>query len=160
MSSAVKRKRPTGENAGTPKRARSTKAQSSTPLSKSSDNSGWGAFPAPEAQESTERNVKSKSPDAVNFEDFVDTTQPITKRERTRKAAEVKKSVQFAADEEKSAGQSLQETDGTDKALISKTTKKKNADTWKISEPIGGRLVNMDPVFTVDEKYGTHYCSY
>jgi NET1-associated nuclear protein 1 (U3 small nucleolar RNA-associated protein 17) len=36
-----------------------------------------------------------------------------------------------------------------------KRTKKKavpNASTWKISDPIGGRVIEVDPAFTEDEK--------
>ena len=29
----------------------------------------------------------------------------------------------------------------------------RNADVWRVSESIGGRMINADPVFTEDEKY-------
>lgn len=34
-----------------------------------------------------------------------------------------------------------------------KSLAKQKLNTWKISEPIGGRMINVDPVFTADEKY-------
>ena len=33
----------------------------------------------------------------------------------------------------------------------------KKKDLWKLSEPIGGRMINSDPVFTADEKYVACY---
>jgi NET1-associated nuclear protein 1 (U3 small nucleolar RNA-associated protein 17) len=32
-------------------------------------------------------------------------------------------------------------------------TPNKAKDLWKLSEPIGGRMINADPVFSTDEKY-------
>ena len=39
---------------------------------------------------------------------------------------------------------------------VRKVLKKQGSlEIWKISEPIGGRMINVDPVFTPDEKYAS-----
>jgi len=72
----------------------------------------------------------------------------------------VKKIVQLATEGEFGSSQTVARTpqnkNNPSRSLeksASKVTKKKATELWKISEAIGGRLINVDPVFTPDEKY-------
>jgi len=137
MASALKRKRGTVEASDTPKRSKSTKMNSSGQLPIIGDKVGWEvAFAAPAKKREliqtngiNGHNINSpeESEDAVDFESF------LAQEEEGKQA----------------------ERDGAAEKALRKALRKKEAQAWKISEPIAGRMINTDPVFTADEKYAS-----
>jgi NET1-associated nuclear protein 1 (U3 small nucleolar RNA-associated protein 17) len=138
MASALKRKRGPVEVTETPKRAKSVKdSQESLSMSKASQ-SGWEAAfnPPKEMKELMQKNgingdgtnntQRGTSPNVLAFDNLAEHAK---EEERKKKAAML---------EEK-------------KYLRSFSTPK--PDVWTISDPIGGRMINVDPVFTQDEQY-------
>lgn len=167
MASALKRKRAPVDVLETPKRAKSTKTQPTNSLRKPNQNSGWdAAFIPPSTEKFSQRNGvngdgKSSSPEVVDFEEFMkkDPDDKASEERRNSIDTRAKKIAQLATDDEfggsQSAGKTPQRKDSSrslEKAA-SKVTKKKANGVWKLSEPIAGHLVNVDPVFTADEKY-------
>lgn len=167
MASALKRKRAPVEVVETPKRAKSAKSQSTNSLRKPIQNSGWdAAFSPPSTEQFAQKNGlngdgKSNSSEAIDFEDFMkkDSEDKVAEEQGNSIDTRAKKIAQLAADDEfgslQTVGRAPQRKD-TSRVLertASKVTKKKTLGLWKLSEPIGGHLVNVDPVFTVDEKY-------
>ena len=134
MASALKRKRGIVEVLDTPKRSKSTKTNSGGQLPIIDDKVGWEAALA-KKQELIQtngingHNINSpeESEDSVDFESFL-------------------------AEEEK---EKQAERDGAAEKALRKALRKKEAQAWKISEPIAGRMINTNPVFTADEKYAS-----
>jgi NET1-associated nuclear protein 1 (U3 small nucleolar RNA-associated protein 17) len=137
MASALKRKRGDVDVIDTTKRAKPlNNSQDFLPTSKLTGKVGWDvAFnPPPKTKELVQTNgidghdAESQSDldssDAEDFEDFV---------EEGRKGL---------AEEERQKSQVRQE------ARI-----KRFPYTWKLSESIGGRMIDVGPVFTQDERY-------
>jgi NET1-associated nuclear protein 1 (U3 small nucleolar RNA-associated protein 17) len=140
MASALKRKRGSVEVLETPKRAKSVKQQKLAnghtfvePVN------GWDpAFnPPPNIKELVQTNgvngddingMKEDSPEAIDYEDLAEWNIEEKKKRR--------------------------EIQRQERALL-KSFQKPEPIIWKISEPIGGRMINVDPVFTTDEKYAT-----
>ena len=121
----------------TPKRTKSVKNSQESLLTPKLSQSGWDAafIPPPQTKELIQTNgvnghdvesPKEGSPEAVNFDEYVN-----LEREAEQKGKEERRKKR--------------------QLLRSFTTPK--LPRWKISEPIGGRMINVDPVFTVDEKY-------
>ncbi|TVY90152.1 U3 small nucleolar RNA-associated protein, partial [Lachnellula willkommii] len=139
MASALKRKRGPVEVLDTPKRSKSVKSETPISLQKfNSQNVGWeAAFGAPpKVKDLAQTN-------GVNGE--------ISDSEEDS-----------AVSEEALDFDTLQEGDffanGLDKPIDKPSRKRalKGPDpsrTWKLSESIGGRMINADPAFTADEKY-------
>jgi len=125
----------------TPKRSKSVKTQSGHPLRAASDKAGWEAAfnPSQDLLISTNGNngkhshESPESPVAVDYEAYVQDEKykdALKQREKPSKNA--------AHDKNKIA------------ANLGQT---KANDLWKLSEPIGGRMINANPVFSTDEKY-------
>jgi NET1-associated nuclear protein 1 (U3 small nucleolar RNA-associated protein 17) len=175
MASALKRKRASVEVIENLKRTKSTKNQPTNSLRQPDKSSAWdAAFNPPTTDRSTPTNGvngkagngESDSPEAIDFNDFWDKeiqTPAPEEEERmnsindlSRKNAQMQPNDEFESLE--AIGRISQKKGSTSQALQkkpSKVTKKKAIELWKISEPIGGRLINVDPVFTADEKYAT-----
>ncbi|KAF4624054.1 hypothetical protein G7Y89_g14122 [Cudoniella acicularis] len=138
MASALKRKRGPMEVPETPKRAKSIKDSTVDPLQKlSSSNAGWEAAfnPPPKAKELARRN-------GING----DTNSPQIN-------SEIKSASPEAIDFE-----DLKQGDQyVDKPVASKLGEKwkdgVKSKIWALSESIGGRMINVDPVFSIDEKF-------
>lgn len=139
MASALKRKRGPVEILETPKRAKSVKSsQESLPTPKLSQETGWEAAfkTSTKPKELVQTNGingdvingqrEINSVEAIDFEDFVENERK-QKDEQTRLKKE-------------------------EKALKRAVTRKPE-EVWKVSESIGGRMIDVDPVFTQDEKY-------
>jgi NET1-associated nuclear protein 1 (U3 small nucleolar RNA-associated protein 17) len=113
-------------------------SQESLPTPKLSQETGWEAtFKTPtKTKELVHTNGingdgingqrDSNSVEAIDFEDFVENERK-QKDEQTRLKKE-------------------------EKALKRAVTRKPE-EVWKVSESIGGRMIDVDPVFTRDEKY-------
>ena len=138
MASALKRKRGPGEVLETPKRAKSVKEIENTLPIPQLSQGGWDvAFnPPPKTKELIQTNgingdgthteERSDSPEAVDYEVFVEEPE-------------------FRLEEKKQKNKK-------EKKLLKKVLSATEPDLWKLSEPIGGRQINVDPVFTDDEK--------
>ncbi len=126
----------------TPKRSKSVKGQSGKPLRPVSDKVGWeAAFNPPEKLVTPTNGVNGShsqttpdSPEAVDYEEYV--------QDELYKAA--------IQEREKPSKNLLR---GINKKAPVYSARKKAKESWKLSEPIGGRMINADPVFTTDEKY-------
>lgn len=126
----------------TPKRSKSVKNQSGNPLRPASDKAGWeAAFNPPQELVAPTNGVNGihshgtpESPEAVDYEAYV-------QDERYKDAIQQR---------EKPSKFGLQENSNKTSANFEH---KKVKDLWKLSEPIGGRMLNSDPVFSSDEKY-------
>jgi NET1-associated nuclear protein 1 (U3 small nucleolar RNA-associated protein 17) len=143
MASALKRKRGSAGVRDVQKRAKpSNDSQGSALASKLLEPVGWRAAFNPPAKtrelihtnginsDNIDVQSDSNSPEGADFEEFI--------AEGTRALAE-KKMQKSKAKQAKQA-----------KQLASI---KKSPDTWKLSESIGGRMIDADPVFTQDERY-------
>lgn len=139
MASALKRKRAPVEVLDTPKRAKSVEKQSGN-LFQSSP--GWDAFRPPTTNgepKHTLSNGQLASPEAeaINLEEYVG--------DRLQKSVAVK--------EQSRAENPAKKKKKEKKERRTKSwTSKPDREAWKISSPIGGRMINADPVFTTDEK--------
>jgi NET1-associated nuclear protein 1 (U3 small nucleolar RNA-associated protein 17) len=150
MASALKRKRGPGEEVDTPKRAKAVKdVESLLPKPPISQISGWDAafpIPPPKSKELITANgtngsgedflERSHSPAAIHFDEYEEGEET-----KSKKRAEKTKPIKQA---EKAKGE---------RKLLKKVLATTDPSAWKVSDPIGGRQINMDPVFTEDEKY-------
>jgi NET1-associated nuclear protein 1 (U3 small nucleolar RNA-associated protein 17) len=138
MASALKRKRGPVEVLDTPKRSKFLKSQSGNPSRPASDKTGWDAAFNPRQElvaptngvNGNDLHGTHESPEAVDYEAYVQDEKykdAIQLREKPLKSALLKTPANFE--------------------------EKKSKELWKLSEPIGGRMINADPVFTTDEKY-------
>ncbi|KUJ24196.1 WD40 repeat-like protein [Mollisia scopiformis] len=137
MASVLKRKRAPVEVPDTPKRAKSSENHPADFLQKPS---GWDAAFRPPSKPTTngEENhtlsngqLASPEAEAIEYDRFI-TEKPVAKS----KNALVEVSEQTRKKEKRP-----------------KQKKPRDQRTWRISGPIGGRMVNADPVFTADEEY-------
>ena len=133
MASALKRKRGPVEVLDTPKRAKSVKSAAPNSLQKlNSQNVGWeAAFGAPPKEKDL---VKTNG---INGD--------VSDSEEDSAASEA---LDFDA---------LHEEDFLANGLDTTTRKRalkgqEHSKTWKLSESIGGRMINADPAFTADER--------
>jgi NET1-associated nuclear protein 1 (U3 small nucleolar RNA-associated protein 17) len=137
MASALKRKRGNADVRNVPKRTKpSNDSQGSALASKLLEPVGWRAAFNPPAKtrqlihtngingDNVDIRSDSNSHEGADFEEFI--------AEGTRALAEKK----------------MQKSKAKQLASI-----KKSLDTWKLSESIGGRMIDADPVFTQDERY-------
>lgn len=165
MASLLKRKRAPVEVLDTPKRSKSVKTESGTPLRNPIQNPSWeAAFDPPPATElvkvntpngdSKEVNGHPQSPDSVDYEDFVangskenNVVGSSSGRKKKRKGRGDKPPAEQKVKVSKKQSQSRSELP----ALVS-TFKKTGKEPWKLSASIGGRMINADPIFTQDEK--------
>ena len=142
MASALKRKRGLVEVLDTPKRSKSVKNQSGNPLRPLSDKAGWeAAFNPPQELVAPTNGVNGnhshgtpESPEAVDYEVYV---QDEKYKDAIQQREKLSQNVLY---------------DNSNKTSVYSEPKKAN-DLWKLSDPIGGRMINADPVFTADEKY-------
>jgi len=154
------------EVSSTPKR---TKVQSLSSVRKFSENTGWDAAfkpparveetPATEVNGNSKPTQRSKSPESVDFEDFMDNEAQVKAAEDRRSSTDsgrAKQTSKLAVPDNEDTPQTFGRTQKR-KANVAQAvengTKKKENEAWKLSEPIGGRLLNIDPIFTEDEKY-------
>ena len=145
MASALKRKRGPGEVVEPPKRAKSVKEiQNPLPTYQLSQGGWEAAFNPPlKTKELIQTNgingdgvhaeERPSSPEAVDYEAFV--MEPEQKK---------------AEEERQKADEKRQKKDK--RKLLKKVLTATEPNLWKLSEPIGGRQINVDPVFTEDEK--------
>jgi NET1-associated nuclear protein 1 (U3 small nucleolar RNA-associated protein 17) len=153
MASQLKRKRDPVEVQGTPKRSKSVKSKSGNPIN-FNEKTGWEA--AMRGQPAPKNGVNSglenppgtsSSPEAMDFEDFVGKNLEAGLEE-----------------EEEELGQTIPKR--TSRGAIKEAQRKRKMESfevkhkgrgrvkpWKLSESIGGRMIDVDPVFTADEKY-------
>ncbi|KAH7391243.1 WD repeat-containing protein-like protein [Cadophora sp. MPI-SDFR-AT-0126] len=166
MASLLKRKRAPVEVMDTPKRSKSAKTASGTPLRNPIQNPALeAAFDPPPATELVKvdtRNGDSKgvngrpqSPESVEYEDFVENGSKqnnivggTSGRKKKRKGRGNKPPPEQKVKVSKKQSQSRSELP----ALVS-TFKKTGTEPWKLSASIGGRMINADPIFTRDEKF-------
>ncbi|PVH81511.1 WD repeat-containing protein-like protein [Cadophora sp. DSE1049] len=166
MASLLKRKRAPVELLDTPKRSKSVKTTSGTPLRNPNQNPAWeAAFDPPPATElvkvntpngdSKEVNGRPQSPESVDYEDFVangskenNVVGGSSGRKKKRKGRGDKPTPEQKVKFSKKQSQSRSELP----ALVS-TFKKTGKEPWKLSTSIGGRMINADPIFTRDEKF-------
>lgn len=145
MASALKRKRGTVDVKDGPKKSKSfNDSQDASVTSKLLNQAGWdAAFNAATKTKDlvhtngingdlAESQRQSISPEVVDFEAFVE-------EGRGRLAEEEKL--------KKSQAQQAKQAKQENKA------KRLSSHAWKLSQPIGGRMVPVDPVFTEDERY-------
>jgi hypothetical protein len=138
MASALKRKRGTVDVKDIPKRAKPfNDSQDSTAASKLLNQTGWDAAFNPSTKtkelvhtngingDGAESQRDSNSPEVADFEEFVE------------------EGTSWLAGEDRRKFQARQE------ARIARL----GPSSWKLSEPIGGRMIAVDPVFTEDERY-------
>jgi NET1-associated nuclear protein 1 (U3 small nucleolar RNA-associated protein 17) len=142
MASALKRKRGPVEVVDTPKRSKSMKNQSGNPSRLASDKAGWeAAFNPPQELVKPTNGINGshshatpESPEAVDYEAYVQDEQ-----------------YKVAIQQREKSSKSVLQVNSTNKSL--RTEQQKANDLWKLSDPIGGRMLNADPVFSSDEKY-------
>ncbi|KAI6713547.1 hypothetical protein JHW43_003902 [Diplocarpon mali] len=165
MASLLKRKRAPMEMLDTPKRTKSVKTKSETPRRSTIRNASWeAAFNPPSTQakgsvkievanDDTKRaNRNSPSLEILKYNDVAGVGSAdngvggaVKKR---RKASGGKSSTK-----QKQEPQVKKEKKQEYSRQVSKTIPKTGREPWKLSAPIGGRMVNADPVFTEDEKF-------
>lgn len=142
MASALKRKRAPVEVLDTPRRSKSVKSQPGHPLRTAGDKAGWeAAFNPPQellkptnGVNGSHSHTTPESPEAVDYEAYV-------QNEKYKDALQQR---------EKSS-KSVRQVNKKNKSLHSEQQKARGL--WKLSDPIGGRMINADPVFSSDEKY-------
>jgi NET1-associated nuclear protein 1 (U3 small nucleolar RNA-associated protein 17) len=135
MASALKRKRGPVEVLDTPKRSKSVKSETPNPLQKlGSEKVGWDA--AFGALQSKKELVQTNG----NNGDVSDSEG---------EHSDSSEALDYEALQEKG---SL--ANGLDASARKRALKgQEHSKTWKLSESIGGRMINVDPAFTADEKY-------
>ncbi|KAE8451170.1 hypothetical protein EG329_004842 [Mollisiaceae sp. DMI_Dod_QoI] len=142
MASALKRKRAPVEVLDTPKR---TKSAENRPGDLLQNSTGWDAAfrPPPKGTTNGEGShalsngqLASPEAEAIDYDQFMD---------RRPQELLVVKGQNVA---EKPAKRKKKEK--KEKSIKPPTTE---AKSWKISTPIGGRMIDADPVFTADEKH-------
>lgn len=135
MASVLKRKRGSAEVTDTPRRSKSTKVASNTPKSTFPKQNDWDAFP-PAMKELVVADTNGvnghriPSPEALDFDTANDKQFQEAEDERLRK---------------------VQQDEQAQKAL-KKAIRRREQQAWRLSEPVGGRFINVDPVFTAGEK--------
>ncbi|KAH8648010.1 WD repeat-containing protein-like protein [Tricladium varicosporioides] len=131
MASALKRKRGAVEVSETPKRAKSIKTSTNDPLQKlSSINAGWEAAFNPPTK--TKELAKTNGTNAHKSE------------------SKIRSPSSEALDFE---DMSEQDQWTQQQAYIRSNLQTPKSKIWALSESIGGRMINVDPVFSMDEKY-------
>lgn len=146
MASVLKRKRAPVEVLDTPKRTKS----SEPPNGLLQNSSGWDAAfrPPPKTTTNGEENQSSSNGQLASPE-----------AEAIDYALYVEKQSRKVADPLAVAGSTDKKRKKEKKQKLKKAksanTEKKN---WRISAPIGGRMIDADPVFTADEKYAAIMC--
>jgi NET1-associated nuclear protein 1 (U3 small nucleolar RNA-associated protein 17) len=133
MASILKRKRGSAEVMDTPKRSKSVKNGKVAEMLASTPASGWDvAFPASKSHELVENGVNGDDgTEALDFETVIDSQHQATE-ELTRKRAQQHEEAQRA---------------------LKKAIRRREQQAWKLSEATGGRMIDVDPVFTSGEKY-------
>jgi NET1-associated nuclear protein 1 (U3 small nucleolar RNA-associated protein 17) len=153
MASALKRKRGPGEDVDTPKRSKSVKEISNPlPTPQIAQVTGWDAAFNPPAQtkelittngingDASYSQERPTSPDALDYEEYENLLR--TEEQSSQKSRKSKKPTK------QPEGRQTKE----ERKLLKKVLATNDSNTWKLSEPIGGRQINADPVFTADEK--------
>jgi NET1-associated nuclear protein 1 (U3 small nucleolar RNA-associated protein 17) len=130
MASVLKRKRGAVEVQDTPKRAKSTKKPAKNPAQKVEKNVGWEA--ALEDMPKTNELIKANGANQLKNEHTMTTLSPESMDLDIQKSEDVKTP---EARGEVAAGTPIEK-----------------ASLWKLSESIAGRMSNLEPVFTADEK--------
>jgi hypothetical protein len=128
MAPGLKRKRDLGDAVGVAKTARAGKNAKKAHIPEFSQG-GWAAAfnPPPKSQELIQTN--GINGDGIPAEEEHD----------------ISDAVDFEAVEERRQKRE-------NRKLMRKVLTATNSNEWKVSEPIGGRQMNVEPVFTRDEK--------
>ncbi|TVY59501.1 U3 small nucleolar RNA-associated protein 17 [Lachnellula cervina] len=134
MASALKRKRGPVEVLDAPKRSKSVKSETPKSLQKfNSQNVGWeAAFGAP-----------------PKIKDLVQTNGVNGEISDSEEDSVVSEALDFDALQEGDFLSNGRDTTSRKRALKAQD----HSRTWKLSESIGGRMINANPAFTADEKY-------
>ena len=120
----------------TPKRSKSINNSTEPTFPAANSKSGWdAAFPAPpREQELVKTNGANgglaSSPEVLDFDDVQSESYQVMEEERLQR---------------------VKEYENAQKAL-KRAVKRREQHAWKLSEPIGGRMINADPAFTPGEK--------
>jgi NET1-associated nuclear protein 1 (U3 small nucleolar RNA-associated protein 17) len=130
MASVLKRKRGAVEVQDTPKRAKSTKKLAKNPAQKVEKNVGWEA--ALEDTPKTNELIKANGSNQSKNEHPMTTLSPESMDLDIQKSEDVKT------------------PEARGEVAVGKPIEK--ASLWKLSESIAGRMSNLEPVFTADEK--------
>lgn len=165
MASLLKRKRAPVEALDTPKRSKSVKTESGTPLRNPIQQPGWEvAFDPPPATELVKVNTpkgnskgvigRRNSQESVEYEDFVGKD---SKEKNAAGASSGRKKKRKARGDKPVAEQKVkvskkQSQNRAEASTLVSTFKKTGNEAWKLSASIGGRMVNTDPVFSRDER--------
>lgn len=139
MASILKRKRGQTEVADIPKRSKST-SESADPTTKfGQSNGGFDIFDVlVKGKELAQVNGahdkdESESTEVINFEDLFEDVPLQSEDAQAKRGLKPKKEIW--------------------ERKIPQAPKPVKDQSWRISEPVGGRMIDADPVFTKDEKY-------
>ncbi|KAB8304819.1 hypothetical protein EYC80_004160 [Monilinia laxa] len=137
MTSVLKRKRGQAEVADIPKRSKST-LESADPSTKfGQSNGGFDIFEAlgkgKELAQVNGAHDELDSTEVINFEDLFEDvpSQPVDSQ----------------------VNQGLKPKKEIWEKKIPQAPKPVKGQSWRISEPVGGRMIDADPIFSEDEKY-------
>jgi NET1-associated nuclear protein 1 (U3 small nucleolar RNA-associated protein 17) len=92
----------------------------------------------------------------------LDAKAPTSKFDEAFAAAEQKNEGQLVVADSQASNSQTTPKKKSKKDKSKKHEKKTDEDKiseWKTSAPLGGRMIDVDPVFTEDEKYAIWYCS-
>lgn len=152
----------------TPKRSKSVKTKSGAPLLSTNQNSGWEAAFNPRTAKGNELvkvedangdakgpNGGPDSPESIAFEDFKEQDSkdnvggvPGSARKRRKRPHGGKRATELTDSPMKNKKQSGSPASTS----VTRAIKKTEREPWKLSAPIGGRMINADPVYSEDEK--------
>lgn len=131
MATLLKRKRESADAMDTTKRAKSASLVSETNSPVLNVKSGWAAaFPKPSKDQELVAVNSAEPSEALDFEAINDESYQAMEVERWNR---------------------VRDHENAQKAL-KRAVKRREQHAWKMSEPIGGRMINADPAFTPGEK--------
>ena len=150
MASALKkRKRGHGDVVGAPKRAKSVKEVENPSLTPQlSQVTGWDAAFAPPRELVQTNGINGGS----QFLDRPSSLEALDYGEYGKAMRKEEKSLQESGKKKKSKKHPEEQHTKRERKLLKKVLTTNDANSWKLSDPIGGRQISVDPVFTVDEK--------
>ena len=149
MASALKkRKRGQVEVVSASKRAKSAKAESPLATPQLAEGTGWDAAFAPPKDLMETNGIHGNShshggPDSLEVLNYEDYEKSVRMGEA--QLQEVKRKQKPKKQMEKHHGKH-------NRKLLKKVLATNDHQPWKLSEPIGGRQINVEPVFTMDEQ--------
>lgn len=139
MASILKRKRVQTEVADLPKRSKSTSESAETSTKFGQSNGGFDIFEAlgkgKELAQVNGAHAKDEleSTEVIDFEDLFEDLPLQSTDSQAKRGMRPKKEIW--------------------EKKIPQAPKPVKDQSWNISEPVGGRMIDADPIFTEDEKY-------